>query len=339
VKKGNLAWHIVAASTYTILLGFSPRSFAATTTNLVTICTSATTTTQASKCTAWQYNLYSPTAYIESYPTVTPAESGINDPSYEYRLGSSITASMGVKVCPTALTPGVSFNSPQADPCPNNKLVTASTVIPPSTFAVTENPEGIVVYQVSTAGTSVVPGGPFVPSPVPYYAEGGNYVPSPSLTAVDPTGQYLYALYNVGGGSDIYSFQMVNGVPHQLSGTAGFGGDCAACNPGPTVLIATAQHVYSNATLSASYIFIGTTNSGVITSSFKIFFPYTELTNAANSIAFATDPQEQFLYWYVSSTGGPVADTVLIYSLNFSTSSATLIQMMPQQGALTLGAK
>jgi hypothetical protein len=67
-----------------LVLGFYPDdSVAATATNLVTICTSATTTIQAAKCTAWQYNVYSPSAYIESYPTVTPPETGINDPKYE----------------------------------------------------------------------------------------------------------------------------------------------------------------------------------------------------------------------------------------------------------------
>src|SRR5580658_9313472 len=222
----SLLPRIVAASMYSFLLGFSPITVAAAATNLLTNCTSATTTTQAAKCTAWQYNVYSPTAYIESYPTVTPAESGINDPNYEYRLDSTITPSMGVKVCPTALTPGVSFNSPQADPCPNNKLVSASTVIPASTFAVTISPEGIVVYQVSTAGVNVVPGGPFVPSPVPSDPENGTTDPSPALIAVDPTGQYLYGAYQNGiGGKVFYTFNMVNGVPHQLSMGGFLGGD------------------------------------------------------------------------------------------------------------------
>src|SRR5580658_6779445 len=161
MKGSSLLPRIVAASMYSILLGFSPITFAATATNLVTICTSATSTTQASKCTAWQYNVYSPTAYIESYPTVTPAESGINDPNYEYRLGSTITPSMGVKVCPTALTPGVSFFSEQADPCPNNVLVSASTVLPTNTYAVSISNSGIVVYQVNTSSVSQVTGSPF----------------------------------------------------------------------------------------------------------------------------------------------------------------------------------
>jgi len=246
---------------------------------------------------------------------------------------------LGVKVCPTALTPGVSFSSPAADPCPSNKLVAASTVLPTDTYAVTENPDGIVVYQVSTAGVDVVPDGPFVPSPIPCDLENGACAPSPSFTAVDPTGQYLYALYNLDGSSLISSYQMINGVPHQLSGGAGFGGDCAQCNPEPNVLIATAQHVYSDGTMAPPFIFIGTTKNGVITSSFEIGFPYSELASGANPVAFATDPKEQFLYWYASSTGGTVADSVAIFSLNFATSSATLIQIMQQQGALTLGAK
>jgi mono/diheme cytochrome c family protein len=98
-------------------------------TNLLTICLSATATTQASKCTKWEYNVYSPSAYIESYPQVSPGPKTWTDPAYEYRLGSTITGVMGVKVCPTALVPGTTFNSPQADPCPNNVLVSASGII------------------------------------------------------------------------------------------------------------------------------------------------------------------------------------------------------------------
>ena len=204
-----------------LVLGFCPEdSVAATATDLVTICTSATTTIQASKCTAWQYNVYSPTAYIESYPTVTPAETGINDPKYEYRLGSTLTPTNGVKVCPTALTPGVGFNSPQADPCPNNNLVATSTVLPINTYAVATSPAGIEVYQVNTSGVSVVPGSPFVQSPAPTTIS-GTEVPSPTLTALDPAGQYLYALYDLSFyvSEAIYSFKIVNGFPSQVSRT------------------------------------------------------------------------------------------------------------------------
>jgi hypothetical protein len=157
-------------------------------------------------------------AYIESYPTVTPAETGINDPKYEYRLGSTLTPTNGVKVCPTALTPGVGFNSPQADPCPNNKLVATSTVLPINTYAVATSPAGIEVYQVNTSGVSVVPGSPFVQPPAPTTIS-GTEVASPTLTALDPAGQYLYALYDLSFyvSEAIYSFKMVNGVPSQVS--------------------------------------------------------------------------------------------------------------------------
>jgi len=177
----------------------SEDSRAATATDLVTICMSATTTIQASKCTAWQYNVYSPTAYIESYPTVTPAETGINDPNYEYRLGSSLTPAIGVKVCPAAQTPGTSFASTSADPCPSNKLVAASTILPTYSYAIMVSPGiptsyiptypvGFQVLQTNTSGSSFVAGGPFVPSPVPTGAGGSlDTVPGPSLAVLDPT--------------------------------------------------------------------------------------------------------------------------------------------------------
>jgi hypothetical protein len=325
-----------------LVLGFCPKaSVAATATNLVTICTSATTTTQAAKCTAWQYNAYSPTAYIESYPTVTPAETGINDPNYEYRLGSSLTPTMGVKVCPTALTPGVSFNSPQADPCPNNRLVAASTVLPANTYAVATSPAGIVVYQVNTSGVSVVPGSPFVPSPAPTTIS-GTEVPSPTLTALDPAGQYLYALYDLSYyvSEAIYSFKMINGVPSQLSSYSNLtGGD----NSGSIyIMLATAQHIYLFNTCFESIPCgsIINTNNGVIASGSGIVFSVPEsLSTTETVINLAVDPQEQFLYMYMSATGSAPSDTIAIYSLNFAASSATLAQIVSQSGQFLVGAK
>jgi hypothetical protein len=328
-----------------LVLGFCPEvSVAATATDLVTICTSATTTIQASKCTAWQYNYYSPTVYIESYPTVTPAETGINDPNYEYRLGSTLTPTMGVKVCPTALTPGVSFNSPSADPCPNNKLVAASTVLPTNTYAVATSPAGIVVYQVNTSGVSEVTGSPFVPSPIPYNPESEQSAPAPMVTALDPTGEYLYAVYNLGGvsGALVYSFNMVSGVPHQLSNAGGFG-SCDSCDANPTEIIATAQHVYMQFDTSGAEfpsIQIISTKNGVLSPTPSIFLSgFVNVTPNVAPISFAVDPQERFLYVYTSSTGGAVPDTTAIYSLNFVTSTATLVQVVSQSGQVLLGAQ
>jgi mono/diheme cytochrome c family protein len=128
-EKSRFLSSAAIAAVCLVFAAHSQSSAAATATNLVTICTSAHATTQASKCTAWQYNVYSPTAYIESYPQVSPGPKVWTDPAYEYRLGSTITPTMGVKVCPTPLTSGTSFSSAAADPCPNNVLVSASTVI------------------------------------------------------------------------------------------------------------------------------------------------------------------------------------------------------------------
>ena len=51
------------------------------------------------------------------------------------------------------------------------------------------------------------------------------------------------------------------------------------------------------------------------------------------------DPQEQFLYMYLSSTGGKTSHTIGIYSLNFTNSTATLVQIVAQSGLALLGAK
>jgi hypothetical protein len=347
MKNGSMLPPIAAASICSMLLGFSPESEAATATNLVTICLSATTTTQASKCTKWSYNVYSPAAYIESYPQVSPGPAVWTDPNYDYRLGSTVTPTMGVKVCPTSLTPGVTFSSANADPCPNNVMVSASTVLPASSYAIGTNPGGIVVYQVSTSGVSEVAGSPFVPSPLPSSVYPNSGQPFPYLTALDPTGQYLYAAYDVGetGGSVIYSFKMVGGVPQQLSNTGDFGGGCGGCDGEWGTIVATAQHVYGNfyPNRAIPLITIFTTTNGVLTGPFFINLPMNLPTTSPegydSSIGFTVDPTEQFLYWYLSSTGGTTSDTIAIYSLNFANSTATFVQAVSQTGTVLSGAK
>ncbi len=322
---------------------YSERGDAAGVTNLLTVCTSAATTTQASKCTAWQYNVYSPAAYIESYPQVSPGPAAWTDPAYEYLLGSTITPTMGVKVCPTALTPGASFKSASADPCPNNKLVAASTVIPTSSFAIATTADGIVVYQISADGVNEVPGGPFVPSSVP---QGAPVETTPSLTAVDPTGHYLYAFYNTPqtGFDDapLYSYELVNGVPHQVSIGPNLGG--ISIDPASTTLIAAAHHVYIDSVTFHHvnpYIEVLTTSAGVMTSAFEVSSaPLVDASGGGSvygsPIGFDVDAGEKFLYWYWSNTGNGVANNVAIFSLDFSSSSATLISVVPTQGRLTL---
>jgi hypothetical protein len=319
---------------------------AATAINLVTICTSAKAVTQASKCTGWQYNVYSPTAYIESYPQVTPGPTGYTDPEYEYRLGSSITPTMGVKVCPTALVPGTSFTNSAADPCPKNVLVSASTVIPTSSYAIATSAGGIVVYQINAvAGVSVVAGSPFIPSPVPSGEYPGTSDPTPTITALDSAGQYLYALYDTGyvTGAVVYSYKMTNGVPDQVSTTGYFGGGCGGCDPRSSSMIATPQHVFVANSCDdhdqLSCVGIWATNNGVLTRAFEIPAPDVVALPTVTYGAIAVDPQEQYLYWYLSSTGGTVSDTVAIYGLNFASSSATLEKTISQQGQLLLGAK
>ena len=140
---------------------YSRSSDAATMTNLLTICTSAKAVTQASRCTAWQYNVYSPSAYIESYPQVSPGPTGYTDPAYAYHLGSTITPTMGVKVCPTALTPGTSYTSPAADPCPNNKLVAASSVISESRVMIAMGQGVISAFAVTNSQVTPLPGSPY----------------------------------------------------------------------------------------------------------------------------------------------------------------------------------
>jgi hypothetical protein len=166
-----------------IFAAYSDSRAAGTATNLLTICTSAHATTQASKCTAWQYNVYSPSAYIESYPQVSPGPKVWTDPAYEYRLGSTITGVMGVKVCPTPLVPGTSFYSPQADPCPNNVLVAASSVIytaqanTPVLSLATGTYGPRVITSVGLSGQQNVAVTDTTPAPTIYYTTDGS-VPS-----------------------------------------------------------------------------------------------------------------------------------------------------------------
>jgi hypothetical protein len=55
--------------------------------------------------------------------------------------------------------------------------------------------------------------------------------------------------------------------------------------------------------------------------------------------SITVDPQEQFLYMYLSATGSAPSDTIAIYSLNFVASSATLVHIVSQSGQVLLGAK
>jgi hypothetical protein len=341
--KRQLAVLSAIVAVFMVVSTYSMNADAALMSNLLTVCTSATTTTQASKCTAWQYNVYSPSDYLESYPQVSPGPMSLTDPAYEYRLGVTITPNMGVKICPTPLAPGTSFTSAAADPCPNNKLVSAWTVIPANSYAITTNPNGIIVYAVNASGVSEVPGSPFVPNSL--NTPVGPIPPAPVLTAVDPSGQYLYALYNAENPVDyayIYTYQMSNGVPSQKSVSVAGGG--IAINPAPTTLIATAQHVYSDSTATyhtSPTVFVWTAANGVLSSAFTIQSPLNNdgFSEWGAPLGFAVDAQEHFLYWYWSSSGGTVADTVAIFDLNFATLSATLLQVAPTQGKVTLGAQ
>jgi hypothetical protein len=193
MKKSSLLSFIAAVSICSTLLGFSPSSKAATVTNLLTLCTSATTTTQASKCTAWQYNVYSPTAYIESYPQVSPGPTGYTDPNYAYRLASTVTQTMGVKVCPTALTPGTSYTSAAADPCPNNRLVAASTVLP-SHFVVSTGNSTISAFSVESSIMAPLPGSPYSLTALSL-PNAGVSNSAPSLVDSALIGDTLYVLW------------------------------------------------------------------------------------------------------------------------------------------------
>ena len=241
----------------------------------------------------------------------------------------------------------LSFYSERSDAAGDNKLVAASTVIPTSSFAIATNADGIVVYQISSTGVDQVPGGPFLPSPILQGLPGATPTVTPSLTAVDPTGQYLYAFYDASGAgvtfASVYSYALVNGVPHQVSIGPNLGG--LAIDPASTTLVATAQHVYVDSITThhtEPYIDVLTTNNGVLTRAFVISSapgsppPPGSLTDYGSPVGFAVDCKEKFLYWYWSNTGEGVANNVAVFSLDFSSSSATLISVVPTQGRLTL---
>jgi hypothetical protein len=198
-----------------------------------------------------------------------------------------------------------------------------------------------MVYQINTSGVSVVSGSPFLPSPIPMDFTGTIAVPSPTLTALDPAGQYLYALYNGSYyvGEVIYTYKMVNGVPNQVSISGYIDG---ADDPGSiSIMFATAQHLYAFETCY-HYIPCGSiwnTTNGVIANSGFGFQVPSELIGTYSVTNITVDPQEKFLYMYLSSTGGTVSDTIAIYSLNFATSTSTLVQVIAQSGQVLLGAK
>jgi hypothetical protein len=82
------------------------------------------------------------------------------------------------------------------------------------------------------------------------------------------------------------------------------------------------------------------TNNGVIAAGNGILFSMPDsLYDTATVTNITADPQEQFLYRYLSSRGGTSSDTIAIYSLNFANSTATPVQIVAQSGQALLGAK
>jgi hypothetical protein len=180
----------------------------------------------------------------------------------------------------------------------------ATSAIAGQQFMVTTSSQGIVVYNIWSAsgGESIVKGGPFVPNPVPLtYAD--SVEPSPNFIATDPSGDYLYALYGVPVSPLIlWSFKLINGVPHQINSVSAFLGSCCEEQPFVQQMVATAHYVWMiTPGIYGSYgwLTIFESTNGVL--KFVTDYELGGINNGVNPgivspTALTVDPNERFAY-------------------------------------------
>jgi hypothetical protein len=195
-------------------------------------------------------------------------------------------------------------------------------------FMATTTPQGIEVYDIWSAsgGQAVVKGGPFVPRPVPLNYDNGTEL-SPNFIATHPSGTYLYALYGVPVSPLIlWSFKLVNGVPHQINSVSSFLGSCCESQPFVEQMVATAHYVWiltpsiygdygtltifqsTNGTLKLVTVYaLGGINNGVnpgivsptsLTVDPNELFAYVTYPSAANYLPYGTCTADQCVAIY-----------------------------------------
>src|ERR1700676_142998 len=229
-------------------------------------------------------------------------------------------------------------------------------------YAVTTGPAGIFVLELNGNSPSWVKGTPFVPAAIKaqsYYDSSAG----PVLTALDPTGAYLYAIYGGCSGNyvplDAFSFKMVNGVPYQISQYLDYtGGDNASC-AAPTQLVVSAHHLFALVPTiygNPAFLLVFTRSNGALTSVNRYGLgtwaaDYSTCTSCLWNVSTLTvDASEHFAYvTFVPNTLTPTVGwckaatatlCVAVYDISGLPSKAPqLVLATPEAGGVLVGAQ
>jgi hypothetical protein len=202
-------------------------------------------------------------------------------------------------------------------------------------YIVTKGPAGIWSLSVTASGTSVVKG-PFVPYPVPLNNE--NPDPDPAMLAASPNGEFLYALYGAAFGPfQLYSFQMINGTPVQVSLVDD--GQISYEDGGvPVAMSASANYAFvattpTDTTSPASILWVFRSTNGVL----KLVGRYL-LPTVTYPLSIQIDAGEHFVYInYPNPPNGTTpANETAIYDID-SFPPKLVRGVQPQEGGWLIG--
>jgi hypothetical protein len=174
-------------------------------------------------------------------------------------------------------------------------------------YAISTEPGGIQVLNISGDSVTVEPGSTYTPNPVPDPV-GGHPQPQPNLIALDPTDTYVYALYgsntppaNTGGPISVYSFKLSGGQLHELSSVQGI---IASCCEGQTfnyAMVATAHYVFFISTQiygsEGGFVSILKSNSGKLSLAQNYLLKFYNSQDGINyPVGLVVDPAEHYMY-------------------------------------------
>jgi hypothetical protein len=215
-------------------------------------------------------------------------------------------------------------------------------------YMVTTGPAGIWVLNVrNNSYVATVPGDPFVPhvTPAPWEA-----VPQPVSFALDASGAYLYAVYDlcyqVGGcdseSSELYSYRMIDGIPYQVSGVPFFAQLCPTCSSNLSSMVVSAHYVFLMRPGGDATILIFSTSNGSLKSVSQ--FNGSQLASIIDPLSLQVDAAEHFAYVNYASTEANIEtntpDHVAIYDITgLPSHPPRLIVTKPQMGGVLIGAQ
>jgi DNA-binding beta-propeller fold protein YncE len=175
-------------------------------------------------------------------------------------------------------------------------------------YAISTEPGGIQVLNISGDSAAVEPGSPYTPNPVPTDFS-DNAQPQPNLIAVDPTSTYVYALYGSdtypnfdGSPVSVYSFRLSSGKLVELSRVQNIVGSCCEGQTESYAMVATSHYVFfiSNATYGSQYggyVSILKSSGGYLSlaQTYELRF-YNSQYGINDPVGLVVDPAEHYMY-------------------------------------------